>query len=160
MDAIYNFYAKKSKNKSILNGAAAITIILIISAIVAEIAIAALVSSYFSSQRQLGERIVYTASFAAQSGISDAILKISRNKNFNPTPNPYTISVNGAMAQVTVCVNHTTVNTICDTSALTGTYEITSLGSALNKNVKMRALLYVDPSTGSVNIQYEKEINV
>ncbi len=165
MDAIYNFYSRRTKNKSIFNGAAAITIILIIAAIVAEIAIAALVSSYFSSQGQLGERIVYNASFAAQSGIDDAILKIARNKNFNPSlippyQNPYTISVNGATAQITVCISSVTVNTKCDTSAPAGTYEITSLGSVLNKNVKMRALLYVNPSNGSINIQYEKEINV
>jgi hypothetical protein len=141
-----------------ISGAAAISTILIIGVIVFEIAIASLVTSYFASQGELGTIVVYKASFAAQSGIEDAFLKIVRNSGFNPSPNNYDINIGGATAHITVCVGWTTLTTACDTQAKTGIYEVTSLGSSLTKEVKVRALLYADPTTGLVNVQYIKEI--
>ena len=158
MTRSFPYTSYKLQTTSYKTGAAAISTILIIAAIVSEIAIAALVASYFSSQSGLGIRIVYNASFAAQSGIDDALLKISRNKNFVPNPNPYSIAVGSASASVLVCANSYTNVSNCDTSSV-GTYEITSLGTALTKQVRMRALLYVDPTTGLITVRSLKEIS-
>jgi hypothetical protein len=138
--------------------AAAITTILIIGIIVAEIAIAAAVASYFATQAELGLKAVYQASFAAQSGIDDALLKIIRNKSFNPTPNPYTLSLGQATAQVRVCIDKKTTSSPCDTSA-PGIYEITSLGTFLNKQSRLRAIVYVDSSTGLATVNSIAEIS-
>lgn len=163
MTRSFPYTSYKLQTTNYKTGAAAISTILIIAVIVSEIAIAALVTSYFASQGQLGTRIVYNASFAAQSGIDDALLKITRNKDFNPSPNPYSISIGGATAQVTVCIDKTTTNesTPCNNTSgvVTGTREITSVGTALNREVKMRALIYLNPTTGLINIQYLKEIS-
>lgn len=140
-------------------GAAAITTILIIGIVVAEIAIAASIASYYASQTGLGLKVVYTAAFAAQSGIDDALLKIVRNKSFNPNPNPYTLAIGSATAQVKVCIDKTTVTTSCDTSATAGTFEVTSLGAYLNKQSRLRVLLYADPTTGLVSISSITEIS-
>ncbi len=140
-------------------GAAAITTILIMGIIVAEIAVAAAIASYYASQTGLGLKLVYTASFAAQSGIDDGIIKIIRNKSFNPSPNPYTLAVNSASAQVRVCSGSTTTSSSCDTPAASGTFEITSLGSYLNKQSRLRAVLYSDPSTGLVTVSSITEIS-
>jgi hypothetical protein len=147
-----------------VSGAVAISTILITGILVSEIAIAALVVSYFGSQGGLGTRVVYNASFAAQSGIEDALLKIIRNKDFVPSPYPYyTISVGSATALIVVCHNDLVVSgetcIAADPSLPDGTYDITSLGMALNKQVKINARLFTDPSTGLMNIQYVREIS-
>lgn len=141
-------------------GAAAISTILIIGAIVTEVAIAALITSYFASQSGLGVRIVYNASFAAQSGIDDALLKITRNKDFVPSSNPYSISFGPSSAQVTVCKELTASTGSCGTPSLpTGTFDVISLGTSLTKQVRMRATIYVDPVTGLATVQYLQEIS-
>jgi hypothetical protein len=141
-------------------GAAAISTILIIGAIVAEVAIASLVASYLASQGGLGVRIVYNASFAAQSGIDDALIKITRNKDFTPPSLPYTISVGLASAQVTVCKELTASSGSCGAPSLaSNTFDIISLGIYLTKQVRMRATIYVDPITGLVTIQSLQEIS-
>lgn len=142
-----------------LRGAAAITTILIMGIIVAEIAVAAAVASYYASQTGLGLKLVYIASSAAQSGIDDGIIKIVRNKSFNPSPNPYTLTLSSGSAQVKVCAGSTTNLSFCDTPAILGTFEITSLGSYVNKQSRLRAVLYSDPSTGLVTVSSIKEIS-
>jgi len=143
------------------SGAVAISTILIIGAIVAEIAIASLVTSYLLSQGGLGVRIVYNASFAAQSGIDDALMKITRNKNINSI-NSYVIVVGNATASVTLCNRLTASTGSCiapDPVPPDGTFDVISLGTALNKQVRMRASLYADPTTGVVTIQSLREIS-
>lgn len=142
-----------------LRGAAAITTILIMGIIVAEIAVAAAVASYYASQTGLGLKLVYIASFDAQSGIDDGIIKIVRNKSFNPSPNPYTLTLNAGSTQVKVCAGSTTNLSFCDTPAVAGTFEITSLGSYLNKQSRLRAVLYSNPSTGLVTVSSIEEIS-
>lgn len=142
-----------------ISGAAAISTILIIGVIVSEVAIAALITSYFASQGGFGTRIVYNASFAAQSGIEDALLKITRNKDTNSITS-YVITVGSATASVTLCKVLTASVGSCGTPSLaSGTFDIISLGISLNKEVKINARLYANPTTGLVNIQYLKEIS-
>lgn len=151
------FCLQSAKLKS---AAAAITTILIIGGIVVEIAIAALVASYFASQTGLGSKLSYSALFLAQSGVDDAFIKITRDKDWSPNPDTYSVVIGDSTAQVTVCKDKITVTTKCDTAASTGTYEVTSLGSSVNKQVKMKAVLYVDPTTGLVNIKSLEEIGI
>jgi hypothetical protein len=139
-----------------LLGAAAITSILIVAIIVAEIAIAVSIASYFSSKTELGLKALYLASFAAQSGIDDAIIKINRNKNLTTTT--YSFNVGNATALVKICNGFYTVSSSCDTSK-SGIFEVTSLGSYLGKESRMRAILNVDPTLGVVVINSLSEIS-
>ena len=56
--------------------------ILLVGGIIVEIAIAGLFTAYFLSSANLGERLATRAASAAYSGIQDAMVKITRNKEF------------------------------------------------------------------------------
>lgn len=147
------------------NGAAAISTILIVGIIVSEVAVTSLAASYLASQGSLGNMSTFNASFAAQSGIDDALMKVSRNKDFSPNPDPYTLGVGSASAQITVCKDATssTSTPSCNTPVPTsahGTFEITSLGTASGKEVDIRALLFSDPNTGMMTVKSILEISV
>jgi len=137
--------------------AAALPIVLLVGGLMVEIGIAGAFISYFLGQSSFGVKLSEEALMAAQSGIQDAKIKIVRNKNFIPSPNPYTITVGNRSAQVTVCKDTRTASSTCDT-AMVGKYEITSLGEALTKYRRVRAILYVDDTTGEVKLELEREI--
>ncbi len=84
-------------------------------------------------------------------------MKIVRNKNFIASPNPYTLNIGNNSSQITVCKDLKTVSLPCDT-AMTGKFEITSLGTASTKRRQVRAVLSVNSTTGEVKLESEKEI--
>jgi len=133
-------------------GAATLPVVLLIGGIIVEISIAGAFLAYFLSQSGFGLKLSAEALAAAQSGIEDAKLRIVRDKNFTASPNPYTVDVGNRSAEVTVCRNLRTVSSACDT-AMSGKYEVTSLGSALAKRRQLRAIFYVDDTTGEIKLE-------
>ena len=86
-------------------------------------------------------------------------MKITRNKDTNSV-NSYAVVVGNATAWVTLCKKLTASTGSCSTPELPdGTFDVISLGTALNKQVRMEALLYSDPTTGLVTIQSLREIS-
>lgn len=135
------------------NQRAAITtsMILLIGGLIVELGIALAVVSYFLTQGGFGLKFSGEALMAARSGVQDALVRIIRDKNFNPSPNPYALSAGRGTAQVTVCK---------DTCAGTGKFQIDSLGSSFTKRRKIRAVVSVDSQTGEVKLESEKEISL
>ncbi len=137
--------------------AATLPMVLLVGGLVVEIAIAGAFIAYFLSQSGFGVKLSAEALAAAKAGIQDAKMRIVRNKNFIPSPNPYTLTIGNNSAQITVCKELKTVSTACDT-AMTGKFEITSLGMAFTKRRQVQAILYVASTTAEVKLESEKEI--
>lgn len=144
-------FIKKTK------GAVTLPVVLLIGGLIMEIAIAGAFLAYFLGQSGFGSRLSAEAFAAAQSGIEDARLRIVRDKNFTASPNPYSLTVGNRSTEITVCKNLQTVSSACDT-AMSGKYEITSLGSAMAKRRQLRAVFYVDDTTGEVKLESLEEI--
>jgi hypothetical protein len=140
-------------------GAATLPVILLVGGLIAEIGIAGAFIAYYLSQSGLGVKLSAEALAAAKAGIQDAKIRIVRNKNFIPSPNPYTLTIGNNSAQITVCKELKTVSTACDT-AMSGKFEITSLGMAFTKRRQVQAILYIDSTTGEMKLESEKEIAI
>ncbi len=130
---------------------ASLPVILLIGGMLVEIGIAGAFVAYFLSQSGFGVRSSQDAFAASQAGIQDAILRIVRDKNFNPSPNPYSIAVGSNSAQVSVCK---------DTCAGTNKFQVDSTGSASIKRRKIRAVIGVNSLTGEVKLESENEISL
>ncbi len=135
-----------SSNK--IKAAATLPVVLLIGGLIAELGIAGAFVAYYFAQSGLGVKLSEEALAAARAGIQDAKIRIVRNKNFIPSPNPYTLTVGNRTAQITVCK---------DTCAGTNKFQITSLGMALTKRRQVQAIFYVDNNTGEVKLESEKE---
>ncbi|MBI1839209.1 MAG: hypothetical protein HYR95_02885 [Candidatus Colwellbacteria bacterium] len=140
-------------------GAVTLPVILLISGIVMEIAIAGVVVAAVISNTIFNSRLAAEALVAARAGAQDAIMKVVRNKNFSAAGAGYNLPNIGdrASAQVVVCKDLTTSTVLCDTSS-PGLDEITSTGSALTRKKKMRAIIGVDSISGKVNVVSFKEV--
>ncbi|MFA6494952.1 MAG: hypothetical protein WC246_01495 [Candidatus Paceibacterota bacterium] len=123
------------------DGAVALAVILLVSFLVLEITIMGLLTAYFSSQQGASQQLSLQAYAAARSGISDALLRLVRNPLFT-SPTPYALSVDGALANVTVV----------DASG-TQIIAITSVGQRLLQQTKLTATATVDLLSGSVFLQ-------
>jgi len=132
-------------------------VVLLIGGLIMEIAIAGAFLAYFLGQSGFGLKLSAEALAAARSGVEDARLKIVRDKNFTASPNPYTMAVGSRSAEVTVCKNFRTVSSACDT-VMSGKYEVTSLGSAMSKRRQLKAILYIDSTTGEVQLESLNEV--
>ena len=144
---------KLTTHNSLLNTKAAATlpVILLVGGLIVEIGIAGAFIAYFLSQSGFGIKLSEEALAAARAGIEDAKIRIVRDKNFNPSPNPYTLTIGNRSAQVTICK---------DTCAGTDKFQVDSLGIAFNKRRKIRAVIYVNSLTGEVKLESEREIAI
>lgn len=132
-----------------IKAAATLPVVLLIGGLVVEIGIAGAFMAYYLAQSGLGVKLSEEALVAARAGIQDAKIRIVRNKNFIPSPNPYALIVGNRTAQITTCK---------DTCAGAGKFQITSLGMALTKRRQVQLIISVDSLTGEVKIESEKEI--
>jgi len=131
--------------------AVTLPVILLVGGLIAEISIAGAFIAYFLNQSGFGIKLSEEALAAARAGIQDATIRIVRDKNFNPSPNPYTLIVGSRSSQVTICK---------DTCAGTDKFQVDSLGIAFNKRRKIRAVIYVNSLTGEVKLESEREIAI
>ena len=144
---------KLTTHNSLLNTKAAATlpVILLVGGLIVEIGITGAFIAYFLNQSGFGIKLSEEALAAARAGIQDATIRIVRDKNFNPSPNPYTLTIGNRSAQVTICK---------DTCAGTDKFQVDSLGIAFNKRRKIRAVIYVNSLTGEVKLESEREIAI
>ena len=131
--------------------AVTLSMTILIGGLVVELGIALAFISYYLAQGGFGLKSSEEAMAAARSGAQDAIMRIVRDINFNPSPNPYTLTIGIGSAQITVCK---------DTCAGTGKFQIDSLGSVLNKRRQLRAIVSVNSQTGEVRLESEKEVSL
>lgn len=131
--------------------AVTLPVILLVGGLIAEISIAGAFIAYFLNQSGFGIKLSEEALAAARAGIQDATIRIVRDKNFNPSPNPYTLTIGNRSAQVTICK---------DTCAGTDKFQVDSLGIAFNKRRQVRAIIHVNNLTGEVKLESEREVAI
>lgn len=124
--------------------------VLLIGGIIVEIAIAGSFVTYFLSSSGYGERLSSRANAAAQSGVWDAMVKISQNKEFSSascgSPYSYSVTVGNDSAVVSVC--RTT-----NSSLNAYVYTLTGVGTAVSRQKKLVATLIVDMTTGQARLE-------
>lgn len=128
--------------------------ILLVSGIIVEIAIAGSFVAYFLSTSGYGERLSVRANAAAYSGIRDATLRISQNKEFvsNACTAPFTYSVTVGSDATSVSVCRTT-----DETNGRYAYVVQSIGTAGSRQKKLNTQLSVDMVTGRVQLESIEE---
>ena len=145
------------------SGIVVLPLVLLISGIVLEMTIAATLVVFYLLQGSTGTRNAADALAVSQSGISDAALRLARNKDVNDA---YSIPFDAQRtAQVTIC-NQGRKTTTC--SALggcdytnpsdAGKAEVTVLGTVRGRNRCMRAVYAIDKDTGEVRLESSGEI--
>ncbi len=132
---------KNTKNKN--SGIIALATIILISAIILEIGLVTAFVVYTLNNINYGARLSSEALLASQSGVDDALLRLSRDKSANLN---YSLSVG------------TRIATIILVSLPGMPITITSEGIALNKHRKLQVIFDVDPITGIVRIVSKKEL--
>ncbi|MEK7464393.1 MAG: hypothetical protein AAB617_01295 [Patescibacteria group bacterium] len=129
------------------SGQIALPFILLISGLIVEISIAGAFVTYFLSSSGLGERQNLRATSASYSGIRDAMIKITRDKEYasGGTQN-YNLTVDADTTAVTVSRS-------TDNSLNIYTYTATSVATAGSRQKKFVATLIVNQTTGQVQLQ-------
>jgi len=139
--------------------AAALSTILIVGAVVAETALAALLTSFLVSQQGAGLKNAQEAVAVARTGLDDALLRIVRDTEFAPSPNPYSVAVGQREAEVLVC-RELTANVssqTCTTPVLSSHYEIVSIASVAGKTQRIKGVVIFD-SVGLVRVESISEL--
>ncbi len=140
--AIFNFPRQ--------SGIVTLAVTLLLSAIIVEIVIIGAVLAYTVTNSNYAARLSAEALSAAKAGVSDALIKIIRDKHFGANPS-YELSIGGRSVEVTVCKDAKTGISNCDTPSI-GEREITSVGKALTRRQKIRAIVDVDAVTGEARV--------
>lgn len=130
----------------------AMPFILLVSGIVIEITIAGSFIAYFLATGSLGERLALRASAAAYSGIRDAMIRITRDKEFGAVNQNYNFSIDNE-SSVAVSVGRT-----IDSFQGAYIYTVTSIGTVSNRQRRLQAVLIVRDVSGYVQLQSLTEI--
>lgn len=125
-------------------GQIALPIILLISAIVVEVTIAGAFVVYFASTSGQGERLSARAMASAQTGIRDAFVRITRDKNLANT------SYDLAMDDDTVTIQ-------ISKNVSTNIFTVTSTAVAGTRQRRLVGTLSVDNITGRVELRSIEE---
>ncbi len=129
-------------------GAATLPVVLLMSAIVVELAIVGVVLAAILGNTIFSSRLGNEALAAARAGAQDGIRRVILYKNCPGTgcPASYSLTVGSrSTADVTI-------------ASASGVITIDSIGTASSRKKKVEVLLGVDSTTGKVNIQSFKEI--
>jgi uncharacterized protein (UPF0333 family) len=128
------------------NGQIALSFVLLVSGIIVEIVIAGSFVTYFLSSTGLSERLQSRATTAAYSGIWDAMVKISKNREFTASPNPYSLIIENDSATVDV-------SRITDNDSNSYIYTISSLGTSVGRQKNLVATAIVNLTTGQIQLK-------
>jgi uncharacterized protein (UPF0333 family) len=144
-----NLFGQKS-------GQMTLPFVLLIGGIIVEVAIAGAFVTYFLSNSGYGERLSVRAAAAAESGIRDAMVKITQNKEFlsDLGSTSYSISVSTETNDTAL------VSASRETASGKYLYIVTSLGTAVSRQKKYVARIFVDPITGQVELESIQETAV
>ncbi len=128
---------------------ASLPAILMLGAVIVEVAVASVFLLTYLNGSVYGTRLSNQSLAAARAGINDAILRVILDKNINQLD--YTVTLEGATASVAICKD---IFFHCDGSATTATGkdQIVATGTALTREHRVIAILSVDSTTGLVTI--------
>jgi uncharacterized protein (UPF0333 family) len=125
-------------------GQTALPVILLISAIVIEVTIAGAFVVYFASISGQGERLSARTTSAAQAGIRDAFVRITRDKNLANTS--YDLAVGDDVVTIQISKN-----------AGANIFTVTSTAVAGTRQRRLVGTLSVDSTTGKVELHSIEE---
>lgn len=138
----------KAMGKEWIKGQVTLPVIILISGIVIEIAVAGSFIAYFLSNEGLGGRLSARAEVAAFSGVNDALIKITRDKEFKNNscsdPFSYDLLIDKDEANIKVCR---------EDNGNAYIYTVTVLGEAANRQKKFIGTVIVDKLTGKVELK-------
>jgi hypothetical protein len=137
-----------------LHGVVALATVLLLGAVLTEIALAGIFIVSVLNNSSMGLRSAAAALAAAQSGIDDALLNVVRDKDYLYSPSPFVLSVASARATITV------TNPPCGASLVAKPVIIMSLGSAGLGRRHLRTDVVVDCLTGEVRVVSSQEVPV
>ena len=126
-------------------GVSALPTILMMSAILIEVAVVSVVIANIVSNTRFSERLAAEAYGVARSGAQDVVLKVLREKGC-PTSLPR-LNVGSNYADVTCAEN-------------SGIVTVDSIGTAFTRKKKVEAVLVVDSITSEVSLQSFKEVSL
>ncbi len=124
----------------------ALPFILIVSGVIVEIVIASSFVAYYLSNSGLGARFQLAAQTSADTGVWDALGKISQNKDF--TTSQVTYGLASGTGSATITVTRTT-----NAGNATYVFGVTSVGTAGGREAEMVATAIVDQVTGQMQVQ-------
>lgn len=142
-------------------GIVALPLMLLISGIVLEMTIAATLIVFYLLQGSVGARNAAEALVAAQSGVNDVAIQLSRNMGFGGA---YTLTIDSQRAaQITVCnKGHKTTGCAASGGCTVGTdpgkVEVTAIGTVKGKNRCVRASYAINEETGEMKLESSGEI--
>lgn len=137
-----------------MRGQIALPFVLLVGGIIVEIVVAGSLVSFFINAASLGERLSLRALAVANTGVYDAVLKISANKEF-AAGGTVNYSVNIGDDSVSVSVSRTV-----DNNAGVYNYTVNSTATARSRQRKVVAELVVDQTTGQINLRSISEESV
>ena len=146
------------------SGAATLPVILLISGIVIELAIAGVVVSALLTNTIFSSRLSAEALAAARAGAQDAIIRIIRYKNCpGPDGCPSSYCLNGALDYPTCTANGTIAGpttSVTMSNSGSGIITVTSIGTAVTRKKKVEAVVGVDTSSGKISILSLEEVSL
>ena len=137
-------FNNQKKNQS---GIIVLPTVLLFAGFIVEITIATTLGAYFLVTSEFGVRQSAQALLAAQSGIQDALARVTRDKDF--TSASYIVNVENYSAEVSVCK---------DTCVGVGKDRLWATGSAQRQRRKLEAIIVIDPVTAEVKLESLKEV--
>ena len=147
------------------SGVAVLPTILLIGGLLTTISASLLFISYFFGQGSFGIKLSNEALAAAQAGISDAIIRVVRDKNYDTDNSFYPLTVGNRSAQVIVCAENRKTDFMLDPDPcdvvdnnLINKREITSIGSAFNKKRRLKAIINVNDDSGEIKTELVEEV--
>ncbi len=140
-------------------GIALLSIAVIVLLLLITIGLSMVSSGIFEGAMAETRRMSQDAYAVAQSGVKDALIKITRNKNFTPTtyylPSSCTaLNVTTACARIIV----ETTQSACSQTIGTDQFCIISLGTVNAQTRKLEVILSVDPNNGKITTVSTKEL--
>lgn len=126
-------------------GIAVLPVMILIGAIIVEIAIVGGILAFYGSTSNLAIRASQEALFTARSGVEDALIKIVRNKGFTAAT-PYAVSVNSGIATTTASI------TVIVSSTNAAQKIIVATSSVMNRTKTVQAVVNIDSVSGKVDI--------
>lgn len=145
---------ERSLFRRITDGQATISFVLLISGVILQVAIAGSIVTYFLSSSKFNERLIVRSFIAAETGIRDAQIQISRNVNFVESgTKTYSIPVGGDTSEVSVVRSADNPNSIY-------VYTITSIGTAFFRKKKLVGVMAAHQTTGLLEFKSISEQDV
>lgn len=133
------------------SGQAALPFVLLVAGIIVEIVAAGTIIGFVLTSASLGEQLSARALAAANTGVYDAVMKASNNKEFAASTKTYSITVGSDTVSVEVSRSTDDPNNVY-------AYIATSTATARNRERRMKAEFLVNQSTGEISVQSIAEV--